>query len=123
MPFVDHEGNKWESGNVRFFIVDDETYRDQTASEIFKNVTKAQLPLTWTLETPKVITDLSLKYEFSIVKIEGGGGGNNIGGNLYATLSDYTTGANAYPETIVLEYDNPNLPSQKVKFTVYLSWQ
>ncbi|MCD9576741.1 PKD domain-containing protein [Flavobacterium soyae] len=122
MPFVDYEGNKWESGNVQFYIVDDETYKDQTSSEIFKNITKTQLPLSWTLQTPKVISDLSKKYEFTIVKIEGFGG-NEIGGRLYATMSDYTTGANAYPETINLEYNNSSLPNQKVKFTVFLSWQ
>ncbi|KAF2327995.1 PKD domain-containing protein [Flavobacterium ginsenosidimutans] len=122
MPFADYEGNKWETGNLQFFIVDDETYKDQTSSQIFKNITKTQLPLTWTLQTPKVISNLSKKYEFTIVKIEGFGG-NNIGGKLYATMSDYTTGANAYPASIDLEYDNSSLPNHKVKLTVYLNWQ
>ncbi|MET3021824.1 PKD domain-containing protein [Flavobacterium hydatis] len=126
MPFMDYNGNRYESAYIRFHIVDKETYMDQVNSEIFKNISKTQLPFTWTLTEPKVIKDLSIEYEFSISKIEGAFG-NTIGGSMFAIMKDYTTGANAYPKTITLNYipNNPIpfLDSQNVTLILDVTWQ
>ncbi|MBW1655513.1 PKD domain-containing protein [Flavobacterium quisquiliarum] len=122
MPFSDENGNKWDSFNVQFSIVDEETYKDQTSSSVFKNISKTQLPLSWTLSSPKVITDLSKEYEFSISRIEGLFG-YRIGGHMFAKMIDYTTGTNKYPNTITLEYNDPSVPNQKVTFILDINWQ
>ncbi|OUL62728.1 MULTISPECIES: PKD domain-containing protein [unclassified Flavobacterium] len=126
MPFMDADANSYDTAYIRFHIVDKETYMDQVSSEIFKNISKTQLPFSWTLTEPKVIKDLSLEYEFSISKIEGWSG-NTIGGSMFAIMKDYTTGVNAYPKTITLNYvpNNPIpfLESQNVTLILDVTWQ
>lgn len=123
MPFTDDEGNNWDSSDgpdVQFFIVDEKTYKDQISSEIYKDILKTQLPLSWTLTTPKLITNFSEEYVFSIVDIDGISG-YSIGGDVYAKMTDYTTGPNAYPKTITLQY-NADSPSRRVTFVIDLTW-
>ena len=125
MPFMDLNGKSYDSAYIRFYIVDKDTYKDQLASEVFKNISKTQFPFSWTLTEPKVINDFSLEYEFSISKVEGWYG-NTIGGNMFAKMKDYTTGANAYPKTITLKYTRDPIQfveSQNVTLILDVTWQ
>lgn len=124
MPFKDEFGNDWDSAqngpDVQFFIVDAETYKDQVSSIVFNNILKSQLPLSWTLETPKLFSDLSKEYNLSISEIDGQLG-NTIGADISLKMSDYITGSNPYPKTITLMSSGENI-SNKVTFILELTW-
>lgn len=106
MVFVDANGKDWDSStdgpDVLFSIVESDNYTKYLNSTTYKNVEKSQLPLTWTLTTPKLITDLSKEYDFSLAEMDGDGG-NNIADFNNIKMSDYTTGTNPYPKTITLK--------------------
>jgi PKD repeat protein len=126
ISWIDENSKAWDSSDgpdIQFYLVDTDTYKEQTSSVIYNNVSKSQFPLSWTNMPAKNISNLSKSYDLSIDEIDGVYG-YNMAMKTFKLL-DYTTGSNAYPNKITLEYIDPNPfnPSPKTTFILDVTWQ
>lgn len=126
MSFIDANSEPWDSTSgpdLEFTIYDIATYKDYISSSTFNNITASQLPVTWTLPTPKTITDLTKDWGVSVGDVDG----QYVDGiaQVYFTPADYTTGPNAYPKKITLKYTDPNEynPQPITTFVLDVNWQ
>ena len=120
-PLTKSNGGGWQSGSGPNIYAEVDNVVNNTVTALYKggyysSVSLSQLPLSWTLTSPVVVTDFTMTYQAVIYNYNALSTNDLMGGAAFKFSSIIAAGG--YPSTVVLQD-----PSSTTKIELTLQWQ